>query len=83
MYCFKGFYVVVFKPGFKSDDVGSEAVSQLALTLRPRYHFAGLQDVHYERPPYRNHKVLAESARHVTRFIALAKVGNPKKSKVF
>ena len=31
---------------------------------------------------YRNHKVLAESARHVTRFIGLAKVGNSAKKKV-
>lgn len=29
----------------------------------------------------RNHKVLHESPRHVTRFIGLAKVGNPEKQK--
>ncbi|XP_052802923.1 CWF19-like protein 1 isoform X2 [Mya arenaria] len=68
-------------PGFKSDECGSEAISQLALGLRPRYHFCGLEGVHYERPPYRNHKVLAEPSRHVTRFIALANVGNTKKHK--
>ncbi|KAH3727587.1 CWF19-like protein 1 isoform X2 [Dreissena polymorpha] len=67
--------------GFESESVGSEAIAQLSLALRPRYHFCGLEGVHYERQPYRNHKVLAEGARHVTRFIALAKVGNQKKSK--
>lgn len=67
--------------GFSSQDVGSEIISQLAIKLRPRYHFCGMEDIHYERQPYRNHKVLAESARHVTRFIGLAKVGNPGKKK--
>lgn len=67
--------------GFSSDERGSETLSQLAIKLRPRYYFCGLEDTHYERQPYRNHKVLAEPARHVTRFIALAKVGNPKKKK--
>jgi len=47
-----------------------------------RYHFAALEGVHYERVPYRNHTVLAESARHVTRFIALAAAGNTTKQKV-
>lgn len=31
---------------------------------------------------YRNHVVLQESAQHVSRFIALASVGNPGKKKV-
>ena len=31
---------------------------------------------------YRNHKILGEKARQVTRFVALAKVGNPEKRKV-
>jgi len=30
----------------------------------------------------RNHQVLREEAQHVTRFIALAQVGNPDKKKV-
>lgn len=67
--------------GFSSSQVGSETISQVAMVLRPRYHFCGLEDIHYERQPYRNHKVLAEAARHVTRFIGLAKVGNPQKKK--
>ncbi|KAK3593978.1 hypothetical protein CHS0354_040718 [Potamilus streckersoni] len=66
---------------FDTSSCGSEALAQLALHLRPRYYFCGLEDVHYERNPYRNHKVLAEKERHVTRFIALAKVGNRNKKK--
>ncbi|KAL3179311.1 hypothetical protein MRX96_038204 [Rhipicephalus microplus] len=38
-------------------------------------------DTYYERTPYRNHKVLQEQARHVTRFISLASVGNATKAK--
>ncbi|XP_072022054.1 CWF19-like protein 1 [Amphiura filiformis] len=60
---------------------GSASVSDLVLALRPRYHFAGMEGCFYERLPYRNHKVLAEGARHVTRFLALAKVGNKEKKK--
>lgn len=60
---------------------GSPLISDLALVLRPRYHFAGREGLHYERLPYRNHKVLAESAKQVTRFVGLAKVGNAEKKK--
>nr|XP_060613883.1 CWF19-like protein 1 [Anolis sagrei ordinatus] len=59
----------------------SELVSLLAASLKPRYHFAALQKVHYERLPYRNHAVLQEAAQHASRFIALANVGNTDKSK--
>lgn len=116
-------------------------MSQLALSLKPRYHFSGFGGIAYERPPYRsvdaigrhlicsdhcyavyhfiyhlsnfsrndrlkietaagceancfllnivvfcvrrNHRVLQGSAEHVTRFIALANVGNKEKQKVF
>lgn len=61
--------------------VGSPLVSRLALLARPRYHFSAVQDEHYERPPYRNHQSGSEQSRHVTRFIALAKVGNSAKKK--
>ncbi|XP_076356766.1 CWF19-like protein 1 [Tachypleus tridentatus] len=67
--------------GLDVKDVGSELVSQLAFYVRPRYHFAGLHGIYYERLPYRNHKVLAELARHPTRFISLANVGNVQKDK--
>ncbi|CAB3396929.1 unnamed protein product [Caenorhabditis bovis] len=59
---------------------GSILISKLAANLKPRYHFAG-NSVHYERQPYRNHRVLLEPARHTTRFIGLASVGNAEKQK--
>uniref|UniRef100_A0A0N4Z4K2 CWF19-like protein 1 homolog n=1 Tax=Parastrongyloides trichosuri TaxID=131310 RepID=A0A0N4Z4K2_PARTI len=59
---------------------GSILVSQVAAALKPRYHFAGLY-CHYERTPYRNHRVLLDSAQHVTRFISLASVDNELKEK--
>ncbi|XP_042317504.1 CWF19-like protein 1 [Sceloporus undulatus] len=64
-----------------SKTCGSELVSLLATTLKPRYHFAALQKVYYERLPYRNHVVLQETAQHVSRFIALANVGNTEQRK--
>ncbi|XP_054826127.1 LOW QUALITY PROTEIN: CWF19-like protein 1 [Eublepharis macularius] len=60
---------------------GSRLVSVLASSLKPRYHFRGLQKICYERLPYRMHAVLQESAQHVSRFIALANVGNAEKRK--
>ncbi|XP_069619506.1 CWF19-like protein 1 isoform X1 [Ranitomeya imitator] len=60
---------------------GSAAVAGLAVSLKPRYHFSALQGENYERLPYRNHVVLQENAQHVSRFIALASVGNPAKKK--
>ena len=61
--------------------MGSALVSRLGLLSRPSYHFSGIQGEHYERPPYRNHQSGSEQSRHVTRFIALAKVGNKEKKK--
>ncbi|XP_063303894.1 CWF19-like protein 1 [Pelobates fuscus] len=60
---------------------GSSLVANLASNLKPRYHFAALEGENYERLPYRNHFVLQESAQHVSRFIALASIGNPAKKK--
>ena len=65
----------------QNEENGSEIISKLCVLLRPRYHFVGGYNCFYERHPFRNHKVLAESARHVTRFIAMAEVGNPSKAK--
>lgn len=59
---------------------GSPLISRLAAGLKPRYHFAGMGS-HYERSPYRNHRVLLEIAQHVTRFIGLAPVNNREKEK--
>ncbi|XP_062436560.1 CWF19-like protein 1 isoform X2 [Rhea pennata] len=60
---------------------GSALVSNLAASLKPRYHFAALEKAYYERLPYRNHIVLQETPQHVSRFIALADVGNTSKKK--
>ncbi|KAL7867567.1 hypothetical protein SRHO_G00089510 [Serrasalmus rhombeus] len=60
---------------------GVSSIANLAEQLKPRYHFAALEGVHYERLPYRNHVVLQENAQHVSRFIALATVNNPAKKK--
>lgn len=59
----------------------SDVIALLAYFLRPRYHFTSSPDTYYERLPYRNHKVLREPARHATRFISLASVGNTSKAK--
>ncbi|CAG5131123.1 unnamed protein product, partial [Candidula unifasciata] len=60
---------------------GSSCIAEVARVLKPRYHFAGLEGVFYERQPYRNHHILLESARHTTRFIGLANVANKEKQK--
>lgn len=59
----------------------SACIAEVARVLRPRYHFVGVEGVFYERQPYRNHQVLLEPARHVTRFVALANAGNKDKLK--
>lgn len=61
----------------------SSLVSRLAAALKPRYHFAAMADCHYERPPYRNYKILQESSSLYpsTRFVGLAKCGNPSRCK--
>eukprot|EP00743_Colponemidia_sp_Colp-15_P006571 GILK01007080.1.p1 GENE.GILK01007080.1~~GILK01007080.1.p1 ORF type:complete len:636 (-),score=121.89 GILK01007080.1:14-1921(-) len=47
--------------------VGSPAVAAVALQMRPRYHFAGMEGVFYQRLPYQNDS-------HVTRLICMGKV---------
>jgi hypothetical protein len=61
---------------------GSELVSYLAMKVKPRYHFSANQNVFFERIPYRNHKVLTEKEKHLTRFLALAKANKTNKPKV-
>lgn len=63
----------------KSTD--SLCIAEVARVLKPRYHFAGMEKIFYERQPYRNHQVLVDSARQATRFIGLASVGNKAKLK--
>lgn len=63
----------------KVNHEGSKHLAWLACQLKPRYHFSGLHDIFYERPPYANYDDNTNS--HCTRFIALAKVGNAGKHK--
>ena len=56
-------------------------ISTLVQALKPRYHFSAAEQVFFERPPYRNAKVLS-APMHITRFIGLAMVGNKPKHKV-
>ncbi|XXQ36040.1 CCHC-type domain-containing protein [Plasmodiophora brassicae] len=60
----------------KTDATGSYLVAQLAMRLRPRYHFAGVPSAHCELPPYRND----QDSSSFTRFIALAEQGSDQKS---
>lgn len=57
-------------------------ISYLATRLRPRYHFSGLENIFFERIPYRNHQVLKEKERNLTRFLGLAKANKSNKPKV-
>ena len=58
---------------------GNPYLSNLANTIKPRYHF--VSGPYFERLPYRNHKILNEKALYCTRFISLDSVGNKGKSK--
>lgn len=58
--------------------MGSDLVSWLSYMLKPRYHVSGLEGVYYERNPYR---VINDNTEGVTRFLGLARVGNPNKEK--
>lgn len=60
---------------------GSLLLSKFVDKARPRYHFAAMEGVYYERAPYRNHMVLKEQIRHITRFLSLAPLGNKDKQK--
>ncbi|XP_053138894.1 CWF19-like protein 1 isoform X2 [Hemicordylus capensis] len=78
----KGVEIFGNRPGdLDTRKCASGLVALLAASLKPRYHFAALQKIYYERLPYRNHTVLQESAQHVSRFLALASVGNADKRK--
>jgi hypothetical protein len=51
------------------------------MKIKPRYHFSATQDVFFERLPYRNHVMLAEKEKHLTRFLSVAKVNAKNKPK--
>ncbi|CAN1799228.1 Zinc finger CCCH domain-containing protein 64 [Linum perenne] len=60
-----------------SDSSGYDStISELVAEIKPRYHIVGTKDVFYAREAYAN-----PDAMHVTRFLGLASVGNPKKQK--
>nr|XP_050852174.1 CWF19-like protein 1 [Vespula vulgaris]XP_050852175.1 CWF19-like protein 1 [Vespula vulgaris] len=67
------------KPDIKFQ--GSELIAWLAAQIKPRYHISALENIHYERPPYRNHSQDKSGIEIATRFIALGSVGNNEKKK--
>ena len=60
-------------------EVGSEALAELAVGLRARYHFCGGEGQAYARPAYR--LPVGGGATQVCRLVALAPVGPDKKQK--
>ncbi|KAL6080579.1 CWF19 like cell cycle control factor 1 [Balamuthia mandrillaris] len=57
--------------------IGSSATAEIAKILQPRYHFAGNENIFYERPPYRS------PSSRVTRFFGLGYLGNKLKQRFF
>lgn len=50
-------------------------MADLAVVLRPRYHFAARPGVFFQRAPYKNHAAKPTSKMsHVTRFVSLGPV---------
>ncbi|KAJ7987915.1 hypothetical protein DPEC_G00318190 [Dallia pectoralis] len=77
----RGVWQFANSPEVNTKVCGTTSIAHLSDKLKPRYHFAALEGVFYERLPYRNHVVLQENTQHVSRFIALATVNNPEKRK--
>lgn len=65
----------------KEEENSSKLISFLSLNVRPRYHFCGIRNKHFEKAPFRMPAINARSIEPVSRFIALAKVNNPEKNK--
>ena len=59
----------------------SKLLSFLSLGVKPRYHFCGLNNKHFEKAPFRIPAQNISSIEPVSRFIALAKQNNTTKSK--
>lgn len=59
----------------------SKLVSFLSLGVKPRYHFCGLNNKHFEKAPFRFPAQNSRSIEAASRFIALAKQNNTSKSK--
>jgi len=54
---------------------GRQVTAEIVEKLGPRYHLCGMGDTYFARSPYKT------TAGHVTRFVALANVGNAQKQK--
>lgn len=65
----------------KDEENSSKLISFLSLNVKPRYHFCGSRNKHFEKAPFRVPALNARSIEPVSRFIALAKVNNAEKSK--
>lgn len=59
----------------------SKLISFLSLGVKPRYHFCGINNKHFEKAPFRFPAQNCRSIEAVSRFIALAKQNNTTKSK--
>lgn len=60
----------------------SDLLAWLTVKLKPRYVIGGLGGIYFERAPFRCRNVSQDGDLEiVTRFIGLARVGNPKKEK--
>lgn len=64
-----------------NEETSSKLISFLALGAKPRYHFCGINNQHFEKPPFRFPSQGGRSIDSVSRFIALAKQNNTTKSK--
>ena len=68
--------LLIEAPGFGHEIEGSPGVHRLGSELSPKYHFAATENIHFALPPYRNFQQLG-----ITRFNALASLGNEQKAK--
>ena len=78
--------VTIPEPIVTRSAAGSDLMSRLVNRVKPRYLFSASDPgpdsevgIYFERQPFRNHTVLKESPRPVTRFISLACVSADKK----
>ncbi|KAK9722796.1 hypothetical protein K7432_002418 [Basidiobolus ranarum] len=64
---------------------GSSNIAKVASALKPRYHFATLEKVFFEREPYKNELLTKDGSlsQRVTRFIGLGEMGNTLKTRWF
>ncbi len=75
-----GYDLTALLPGGQDPaEVGSSTVADVAVLLRPRYHFAARPSVFFQRPPYKNHAFKPKTKiSHITRFLSLAPVSESK-----